>query len=590
MIIVGVSAFYHEAACCLIKDGQLLAGAAEERFSRMKHDPRLPTRAFQYCLKQAGIHPGQIDAVAYYEQPVLKLSRQLAQRHLAVGSGTLEWLDPQYPLEAMRKCWGLESEIVCFPHHLSHAASSFFYSGFNRAAVLVVDGVGEWATTSYGSGEGTHLGFFAQVDFPHSLGLWYATLTAYLGFRVNNGEYKVMGLAPYGKPKYLKEMRHLLRSWPGPEFELELKYYDFIEGGRMFSEELLELFGKHARQPQEPVTQFHKDVARSLQVHLEEILLEKAEYLYERTKESNLCLAGGVALNCVANGRLHRQSSFKNIFVQPAAGDDGGCLGAAALAHVQLTGKVPFENPQRHCFIGPSYTVKAIHQLLEELAIPYLDFRDNEQGLAETIAEKLAGNQVVGHFHGRMEMGPRALGARSILANPMDPTIRERLNLLVKKRESFRPFAPSVLNNQAKDHFDLGWESPFMLETCQVKSTLELPGITHVDGSARPQTVSAQDAPRFAKIIEAFYQQTQCPMVVNTSFNLRGEPIVNRPDEALRCAVRANLDALVLGDFVITRDAFPKAWASLADYGWRADSHSNQHRHDVLVENLYSFV
>lgn len=590
MIILGVSAFYHEAACCLLKDGKWVAMAAEERFTRLKHDHRLPTHAFEYCLEKAGIHPGEIDCIAYYELPKQKLARQLFQAKSLLGQGDLSWLDAGQPLKAIRNHWGYDGNIRTYPHHMSHAASSFLLSGFEEAAVLVVDGVGEWATTSYGYGQHQTVVLDESVDFPHSIGLWYAAITAYLGFRVNNGEYKVMGLAPYGKPRYLKEMQQLLQTTPGPGFRLDMTYFDYVHGKRMFSQALVNLLGHPARKSSEPIEMFHKDVARSLQVHLEQVLLEKARYLHTKTGSESLCMAGGVALNCVANGKILRQLPFKRLFVQPAAGDDGGCIGAAALAHRDLNGGQAKVEPQTHVFFGPSWSNQHLKKILDDLHGDFEDYQGREEALAHRVAKALAEHKVVGLFHGAMEFGPRALGSRSILANPMDPTIRQKLNQLVKKREGFRPFAPSVLQAQASRHFDLDHSSPYMLETCQVRSNIDLPGITHVDGSARPQTVSKATSPRFHSIIQAFYEQTACPMVVNTSFNLRGEPIVCSPHHALRCAVLANLDFLVLGDFLLDLKQQPKLWETWASFDPQAKQLFRDVSGDALVQNLYSFV
>lgn len=590
MNIIGVSAFYHEAACCLISDGQLLAMAAEERFSRMKHDARLPTHAFHYCLREGGLHPGDIDCIAYYEQPRAKLSRQLSQAVSLRRDEDLGWLDSRQPLLALRDAWGYCGEIRCFPHHLSHAASSFYFSGFEEAAFLVVDGVGEWDTTSYGTGNLDGLDIFDRVRFPHSLGLFYAALTAFLGFRVNNGEYKVMGLAPYGKPRYLKQMRSMLHTESGGGFTLDMRYFDYVDGNRMFSPAMEALLGGQARKSHQPLTSFHHDVACSLQAVLEEVLLEKVGYLHQRTQADFLCLAGGVALNCVANGRIRREGAFKDVFVQPAAGDDGGCLGAAALAADQLSGKGLAPKRLTHTFFGPAYSRRECLAMLAGTGLPFVDFAGKEADLLEKVVAGLLRFEIVGWFHGRMEMGPRALGSRSILANPMDPQIRERLNARVKKREGFRPFAPSVLASEAVNHFDLATPSPFMLETCQVRSPLDLPGITHVNGSARPQTVDRETAPRFAALLQHFHGASGCPLLVNTSFNLRGEPIVCDPEDALICAVRANLDLLVLGDLLVEIKKLPRDWEVLAEYMPGLVKQPPSPRDQSLVDNLYSFV
>jgi carbamoyltransferase len=543
MNIVGLSAYYHDSACCLLQDGQLVAAAAEERFSRIKHDRRLPIDAFRFCLAQGRLGILDVDCVAYYELPHEKLTRQL-------WSGVRE-VDALRPEREIREVLGYEGPISFYGHHQSHAASAYFYSGFTDAAILTVDGVGEWATTTYASGHGGTLELFEEVRYPHSLGLLYSTITSYLGFSVNDGEYKVMGLAPYGSPRYVTEVNELVRSEPQGQLSLNLKYFDFPLGQHMYSEALAELFGAPPRRKGHEITQFHKDVARSLQFVLEEVLLEKVGYLHERTKVPNLCLAGGVALNCVANHRVLRDGPFERLFVQPAAGDDGSCLGAAALAHLQLTGRRHTTEGLQHVFLGPRFTSDEVAEMLRAVGIKPLDHRGREAELLEAVADSLAQAKVIGWFHGAMEFGPRALGARSILADPRDPGMRERINRLVKKREAFRPFAPSVLLESAADCFELDHPSPFMLETCAVRASIDLPAITHVDGSARPQTVDRRQSPRYAALIAAFHRRTGCPLVLNTSFNVRGEPIVCSPADALRCFIKSNLDVLVLEDLIV---------------------------------------
>jgi carbamoyltransferase len=569
MNVVGISAFFHESACCLLQDGRLVAAAEEERFSRVKHDPRLPVAAFRHCLTAGGIGPHQIDCLAYYELPREKLARQLWAGVPAATPPDLPWLDPRNPERALREGLGYEGPLRCYPHHASHAASAFLYSGFDEAAVLTVDGVGEWATTTYGHGLGNRLTAFEQVEFPHSLGLLYSTVTSYLGFGVNDGEYKVMGLAPYGSPRHAAALSRLVESLPGGQYRLDMRYFDFIRGRHMDSPALADLLGAPRRLPHEPLTDFHCDVARSLQAVLEEVLLDKVRYLHARTGAADLCMAGGVALNCVANGRIRREGPFARLFVQPAAGDAGGCLGAAALAYAELSageagaagGWRP--EPLRHVFLGPRWSAAEIGELLAAAELPAADFRGREAELLAAVAERLAKRQIVGWFHGASELGPRALGGRSLLANPQDPEARPRLNRSIKQREEFRPFAPSVLAEHAADHFDLDHPSPFMLETCRVVSPLALPAVTHVDGSARPQTVDDDDAPRFAALLREVGRRTGCPMVVNTSFNTRGEPIVCSPVDALITMARSGIDALVLEDFLVDRAALPAHWAAL---------------------------
>ncbi|PYQ58453.1 MAG: carbamoyltransferase, partial [Acidobacteria bacterium] len=523
-----------------------MAAVEEERLSRVKHDPRLPVSAFRFCLQAGGIGFTGLDAVAFYESPVKKLSRQLWAGIPEGASPDLLWLDPGAPERAIREGLGWDGPILFFDHHRSHAASAFLLADFPAAALLTVDGVGEWATTSYGRGRGAEVELFEEVDFPHSLGLLYATLTSYLGFEVNDGEYKVMGLAPYGEPRFLDQMRRLVSPGPGGQYRLDLEYFDFVRGRRMYSDALPRLLGEPPRAPESEITRFHQDVARSLQAVLEEILLAKARWLHERTGLPDLCMAGGVALNVVANGRILRDGPFERLFVQPAAGDSGGCLGAAALAHVQLTGQRPA--PLRHVYLGPRWSADEIAGLLTAAGIAAHDFRGRETDLLEAVVDRLERGQVVGWFHGPLELGPRALGGRSLLADPRDPRMRDRLNRLVKKREAFRPFAPSVLACHAAAHFDLDHPSPYMLETCRVISPLDLPAVTHVDGSARPQTVDPEISPRYAALLEAFRRRTGCPLLVNTSFNVRGEPTVASPADALSCMGVSGIDAVVLED------------------------------------------
>jgi carbamoyltransferase len=586
MNILGLSAFFHESACCLLQDGRVVAAAEEERFTRVKHDPRLPVHAFRFCLRAGGIGIDEIDAVAYYENPVDKLSRQLWAP--PAGPDDLPWIDPGHPERAIREGLGYEGPVRIFDHHASHAASAFFFSGFPEAAVLTVDGVGEWTTTTYGAGRGARLERFEEVEFPHSLGLLYSTLTSYLGFEVNDGEYKVMGLAPYGEPRLVPEMRKLIASGPGGQYRLDLSYFDFVGGRRMYSDRLCDLFGAPPRPRGGEITAFHRDVARSLQAVLEEILLEKAFHLHERTGLSDLCMAGGVALNVVANGRLLREGPFERLFVQPAAGDSGGCLGAAALAWAEATGAPP--EPLRHVYLGPRWTSDEVAEILAATGLQAADFRSREADLLEAVVDRLARGEVIGWFHGAMELGPRALGARSLLADPRDPGMRDRLNRLVKKREAFRPFAPSVLADRAAECFALDHPSPYMLETCEVIAPYELPAITHVDRSARPQTVDSAVAPRYAALLEAFRRRTGCPLLVNTSFNVAGEPIVCSPVDALFSLGTSGIDALVLEDFLLDRTALPAGWPDLLS-AWRSRARSPFARgRSAISEELYTFV
>jgi carbamoyltransferase len=561
-VVVGISAHFHDAACCILRGGELLAAAEEERFTRIKHDPSIPRNAFRYCLEAAGLTITDVDCVGYYEDPICKLDRQLwmgLPQVPPISRPALFRLDASRPEREIRELLGWDGPIEFFEHHRSHAASAYYFSGFDDAALFTVDAVGEWATASYGRAAGSDLELFEEVRFPDSLGLLYSTITAYLGFEVNDAEYKVMGLAPYGTARYVDKIRELIQVLDGGQFRLNLRYFDFLKGVRMFSDELCELFGNPPREPESELTDFVKDVACSLQVVLEEILLEKAGWLREQVDSRNLCMAGGVALNCVAVERIVSSHLFEHVFVQPAASDAGGALGAAALAHVRLTGERPSRAPLRHVFTGPEFTADEVELLLRSAPAAVQDFRGRQDELIETIAGRLAGGQVVGWLQGRMEFGPRALGNRSILADPRDPSMRERINSLVKKREAFRPFAPAVIEERVGEHFAMDRPAPFMVETCRVRSPLDLPAVTHVDGSARIQTVDDSN-PRFRRLLESFERLTGCPILLNTSFNLRGEPIVCTPVDALICFIRSDIDCLVLEDSVLERPGLPASW------------------------------
>jgi carbamoyltransferase len=552
-VVLGISAYFHDAACCVLREGRLAAAAQEERFSRIKHDPALPVSAARFCLESAGLTMADVDCVAYYEQPALKLERQLwsiLSDPKGAASRPLPRMDPARPEREIRDVLGYAGPIFHSDHHRSHAASAYFYSGFPDAAVLTADGVGEWATTGYGFGKGASLSVFETVDFPDSLGLLYSTITGYLGFEVNEGEYKVMGLASYGEPTMREAVLRLVSSGPGGGFRLDQAYFDFNRTDRMHSERLPELLGQPARLPGGPITGFHRDLARSLQDVLEQILLEKARHLHSVAPSQNLCMAGGVALNCVANGRILREGPFRRMFVQPASGDAGCALGAAVAAYAELTGRRPEQGALRHVFLGPSFAEAQVRPLVANVP-GARDFTGDLPGLLGAVVDRLEAGAIVGWFHGAMEFGPRSLGARSILADPRRPEMKDRVNSLIKKREEFRPFAPAVLAADAAEHFELDHPSPFMLETCAVRSPLPLPAITHVDGSVRVQTVDEQANPRFHALLTAFKERTGCPILLNTSFNMAGEPIVCSPADAAGCFVRSGLDSLVLEDFVI---------------------------------------
>lgn len=563
--IIGISAGYHDSACCLFQDGVLVAAAQEERFTRIKNDKSFPRNAFRYCLTQVGLTISDISCIAYYEDPVQKLGRQLWMG-MAPGVSPERRRDIQdrmakaLPQDVIRTLFGYAGPIEIGDHHLSHAASSFFCSGFDEAAILTVDGVGDWPTTTYGWGRGSGVERFEHVDFPNSLGFLYSAITGYLGFEVNEGEYKVMGLAPYGEPRYVDHLRELIDVTAGGQYQLNMKYFAFLEEDSMYAPELGDLLGGPPRAPESEILQFHMDVAKSVQLVLEEVLLEKVRYLYGKVPSENLCMAGGVALNVVANSRCLREGPFERLFVQPAAGDAGGAVGAAAMAHARLTDERPDRRRLKHVYLGPGNSSDEIHKLLSTTSAKYRDFRGREKGLIDSIVDSLVAGKVVGWSHGRMEFGPRSLGARSILADPRLPEMRDRINELVKMREGFRPFAPVVLESRAHEHFDLDHPSPFMLETCAVISPIDLPAITHVDGSARVQTVSHETNPRFAALLEEFYRRTGCPILLNTSFNVRGEPIVCTTMDAIKCFVRSRIDLLVIEDFVLDRKSIPVLW------------------------------
>ncbi|MGB3469006.1 MAG: carbamoyltransferase [Cyclobacteriaceae bacterium] len=551
--VIGISAFYHDSACCIIQDGKLIAAVQEERFSRKKNDPDLPKKAFLYCLEVAGISIDDVDCIGYYENPTKKISRQLWSGNHQLSIQSAMEIDPNYPVQSIRSQLGYDGPVKIFDHHQSHAASSFYFSGFDEAAIMTVDGVGEWATTTYGKGDGTKLEILEEVNFPDSIGMLYSTLTSFMGFKVNSGEYKVMGLAPYGEPKFVEQVREMITLKENGQYELNMKYFDFLKGERMYSDEIVPLFGLEPREKETEILQVHKDIAKSLQVVLEEVLINKATYVQKLTGSKNLCMAGGVALNCVANGKILKESPFDKLFVQPASNDAGCALGAAVLAYLEIGGTMK-SNKLPHVYLGPEYSSAEIENLLGATSLKYKNFQGKRDERMAEIVNRLSNGKVIGWFSGRMEFGPRSLGARSILADPRRPEMRDLINAMVKKREGFRPFAPAVLNDYKDDHFLIDHESPFMLETCQVKSELDLPAITHVDGSARVQTVTRETNPEFAALLEAFNSATGCPILLNTSFNVRDEPIVCSPEDAIRCFITTNIDCLVLGDFLLDKE------------------------------------
>jgi carbamoyltransferase len=601
--ILGISAFYHDSAAALVLDGHIRAAAQEERFTRKKHDDAFPARAIAYCLQEAGLQSRDLDYVAFYDKPFSKFER-LLETYLAFAPRGLRsfaqampiWLRDKLHLRSKvrRGLGGSTVPLVFLEHHESHAASAFFPSPFEEAAILALDGVGEWATTTYGTGTGNRIALTHQIRFPHSLGLLYSAFTYYCGFKVNSGEYKLMGLAPYGQPVYRDAiLKHLIDLKPDGSFWLNMAYFNYGAGLTMTSRRFHALFGGPPRQPESMIEQRHMDLAASIQAVTEEVLLRLSRYVHQQTRMRYLVLAGGVALNCVANGRLLREGPFDDIWIQPAAGDAGGALGAALFVWHQLLDKPRRPvgtDAQQGSLLGPAFNSSQIEQFLKRAETPSCRFA-TETELLQYTARLLAEGKVVGWFHGRMEFGPRALGARSILGDARSPKMQAIMNLKIKFRESFRPFAPVVLQEHAHDWFDLrpGHESPYMLlvapvrqrrrvavqtidqevmahdpDLCQrvnvVRSTI--PAVTHVDYSARVQTVDARRNPRFHSLLQAFHDLTGCPVLVNTSFNVRGEPIVCTPQEAFRCFMATDMDALVLEDHVLLKDDMKLAAAS----------------------------
>jgi carbamoyltransferase len=606
--ILGISAFYHDSAAALVVDGRIIAAAQEERFTRKKHDASFPARAAAYCLSEGCLTPDQLDYIAFYDKPLTKFER-LLETYLAFAPRGLcsfataipVWIREKLFLRrSIRNGLGHSSKapLVFMDHHESHAASAFFPSPFEKAAILTLDGVGEWSTTTCGIGEGNRIRLTHHLQFPHSLGLLYSAFTYYCGFKVNSGEYKLMGLAPYGKPIYVDLiLKHLLDLKDDGSFWLDMRYFDWCQGLTMTSRRFHDLFGGPPRQPESQIEERHLDLAASIQAVTEEIFLRLGRDLHRMTGLKNLVLAGGVALNCVASGKLLREGPFENIWIQPAAGDAGGALGAALFTWHQLLEKPRVAEPgdsQQGSFLGPQFTADDIGRFLLRAEVPFERFEDDSQ-LHEHVAHLLADEQIVGWFQGRMEFGPRALGARSILGDPRSPRMQATMNLKIKYRESFRPFAPIVLQEHAHEYFDVkhGQESPYMLLVAPVlpeqrvslsgsdqqvmasdpdlrhrvnvvRSTI--PAVTHVDYSARLQTVDRERNPRVHALLQAFHRLTGCPVLVNTSFNVRGEPIVCTPQDALRCFLGTEMDVLVLENYVLNK----------ADLGQRTDASARQ--------------
>ena len=598
MNILGISAFYHDSAAALVRDGVVVAAAQEERFTRVRHDAAFPLEAVRYCLKAGGIGPGEIDYVVFYDKPLLKFERILSS-YLAYAPSGLKSFAMAVPLWLKRKLWmkslirealDYKGEVLFTEHHESHAASAYYPSPFQDAAVLTMDGVGEWATASIGKGAGNKLDLLRELHFPHSLGLLYSAFTYYTGFKVNSGEYKVMGLAPYGEPKYAGLIRdNLLDLKDDGSFRLDMSYFDYAAGLTMTNAKFDALFGGPPRPAESKLGQKEMDLAASIQVVTEDVMLKMARHARELTGSKNLCLAGGVALNCVGNGKIHRSGIFDDVWVQPAAGDAGGALGGALFAWHAVLGKPRAAGPrdsQQGSLLGPSFTDDEIEAYLKSVGAPYERVAPGD--VASRAAALLADGKVLGWFQGRMEYGPRALGARSIIGDARDPKMQSVMNLKIKYRESFRPFAPAVLADKASQWFDFNGSSPYMLVTAPVKESRrvpetaadaalfgierlnrprsEIPAVTHVDYSARLQTVTREDNAPFYDLLKAFDAKTGCPVLVNTSFNVRGEPIVCRPQEAYACFLRTEMDYLVLGSFVLDKKAQPK---QAQDESWK---------------------
>jgi carbamoyltransferase len=566
--ILGISAFYHDSAAVLVDDGRIVAAAQEERFSRKKHDAGLPTQAVAFCLQQAGCELDDLDFVVFYEKPLLKFDR-LLETYLSFAPFGFRSFAAAIPLWTREKLFhknalsklgrfDWKQRLLFSEHHLSHASSAFFVSPFSEAAILTMDGVGEWATTSIAFGKGNAIEVRKEINFPHSLGLLYSAFTYYLGFKVNSGEYKVMGLAPYGTPRHVQPiLDHLIDLKPDGSFWLDQSYFDYAYGLRMTNEKFHALFGGPPRNPESEVTRREMDLAASIQAVLNEAVLAMARSAAAETGSRNLCMAGGVALNCVANGDVLRSGLFENIWIQPAPGDAGGALGAALSAYY-IHQKSPRFNGARDtmngAYLGPEFSVEEIQLRLAKAGAKYRLL--SEPDLCDACAGALAEGKVLGWFQGRMEFGPRALGARSILADPRSPSMQATLNAKIKYRESFRPFAPSVPREDVSEWFEFDGDSPYMLFTASVRPEKQprIPAVTHVDGSARVQTVREDTNPLYYRLLKAFYQCTGCAVLVNTSFNIRGEPIVCTPEDAFRCFMGTELDALAIGNCFLEKE------------------------------------
>jgi len=588
--ILGISAFYHDSAACLVTDGRLVAAAQEERFSRKKHDHRFPTQAVAYCLREAGISAGDLEYVCFYDKPWLKFER-LLETYLAYAPVGLPSFWKAMPLWLKKKLWmgdlireeiGFDGELLYPEHHQSHGASAFYPSPYQRAAVLTLDGVGEWATASWGVGHDNRMDLHAELKFPHSLGLLYSAFTYYTGFKVNSGEYKIMGLAPYGEPKYVDQiLEHLMDLKEDGSFRLNMDYFNYCQGLTMTSKRFDELFGGPPRKPESDLTQKEMDLTRSVQDVTEEVMRRMAKYVRKETSEKYLCLAGGVALNCVANGKILREGIFDDIWIQPAAGDAGGALGAALFAWHQVLDKprqvVQGKDSQMGSYLGPAFATDQIESWLQAEGYPH--HRHEKGEVSKLAADLINREKVVGWFNGRMEFGPRALGGRSIIGDARSSKMQTVMNLKIKYRESFRPFAPSCMVEEVNELFELDRPSPYMLLVAPVQPKRrknmtaeqdnlfgidklnvprsDVPAITHVDYSARVQTVDGEFQPDYYDVIRSFHQKTGYGVIVNTSFNVRGEPIVCTPQDAYLCFMRTEMDVLVLEDLVLYKEEQP---------------------------------
>lgn len=589
MKILGISGLYHDSAAALIVDGKVVNAVQEERFTRRKNDKSFPVNAIEFCLKNNGISGKDLDAVVFYDNPLLTLDRFL-ENCIAVGDANKTLINNNYQSMFADKLWihrtvkeylgefGIDSKLLVCEHHVSHAAYAFFESPYEDAAIMTVDGVGEWATTTLGVGSGTDIKILKQINYPDSLGLLYSAFTYFCGFKVNSGEYKLMGLAPYGEPKFVDLIKqHLIDIKDDGSYKLNMDMFSYQFGETMTDDKFEELFGCCRREPEAELTKIYFDIAASIQVVTEEIVLKMAKHLKDITGKKKLCLCGGVALNCVANGALLREKIFEDIFIPPAAGDSGSCVGAALYAYyAYFNNERVATNERNRVYLGPDFSDKIEKQILDGYSAKY-KFVENSDDLLNEVASALNSNKVVGFFNGAMEFGPRALGARSILANPQDPEMQSKLNLKIKYRESFRPFAPSVLVEKISEYFDLDRPSPYMLmvapvnneiryevaehhddilrEVSQVRSTI--PAVTHVDYSARIQSVSERDNKKYYDLINKFYELSGCAVLVNTSFNVRGEPIVCTPADAYECFMRTEMDVLVIDNYILYKEEQP---------------------------------